>query len=210
MSLSTIVLEVGGVFEQSANQDSSGNIGVNLENIQEDSTGAQFVNTEGLKATYSCFQLITTALYGGIISVLPGSATKTIRVLRVEVSIQTSGTPEILQVAVAKTLVPWAGGTSTAMAIMSHDSNNPAASAAPIGYSVSPTSGGSGAVEVGAVYCSDSSNALTLGANTQAWDWGTRPGQSIVLRGTGEQLAVYLAGSVATQTMLVTYEWTEE
>jgi hypothetical protein len=79
-----------------------------------------------------------------------------------------------------------------------------------IGYSVSPTSGGSGAVEVGAVYCSDSSNALTLGANTQAWDWGTRPGQSIVLRGTGEQLAVYLAGSVATQTMLVTYEWTEE
>jgi hypothetical protein len=33
MSLSTIILETGGVFETTVNQDGSGNLGVNVKNF---------------------------------------------------------------------------------------------------------------------------------------------------------------------------------
>lgn len=175
--------------------------------VQGDQTGATYVNTEGRKATFSASANFTGA--AGVIAVLPGSATKTIRVLRVEVSIYTSGTAAIEVLSLIKTSSAPTGGTSAAMGIAPHDSGDAAVSAAPLSFTAAPTVG-TAVATVRSVAFADSTAAIPPGSNTWLWDWGMRPGQAIVLRGTAQTLEVSLGGAVATQTCIVSYEWTEE
>jgi hypothetical protein len=176
--------------------------------IQIDSTGAQYINPEVRKATYSAFATFTAA--AGDIAVLPGSASTTIRVTRVEVSISTSGTSAIEAVQLVKRSAADTGGTSAAMTAVPHDSAFAAASAAPLSYTVAPSLGAAvGAIR--GVQFNDSSNTALPGANTWLWTFGgDRPSSTIVLRGVAQELCINLGGAVATQTAVVSFEWTEE
>lgn len=173
---------------------------------QADSTGSLYVNTEGRKTTYSAFASFTAV--AGDIAVLPGSASKTIRVTRVEVSFVTTGTAAIETVQLVKRSAADSGGTSAAMTAVPHDSAFAAASAAPLSYTVAPTPGAAVGTVRG-VQFNDASSALP-GANTWIWDFGTRPGASIVLRGVAQELCVSLPTAISTQTAQVSFEWTEE
>jgi hypothetical protein len=173
---------------------------------QCDTTGSTYVNMEGRKATYSAFASFTAV--AGDIAVLPGSASKTIRVLRVEVSFVTSGTAAVETVQLVKRSAADTGGTSAAMTAVAHDSTFAGASAAPLSYTVAPTPGAAVGTIRG-VQFNDASSALP-GANTWIWDFGTRPSAAIVLRGVAQQLAISLPTAIATQTAQVSYEWSEE
>src|SRR5262249_30008918 len=145
----------------------------------------------------------------GDIAVLPGSATKTIIVWRIEVTLSTSGTAGIDTVQLVKRSTADSAGTSTAMVAVPHDSNFAAATAAPLLYTAAPTVG----TAVGTMRCTqfnDASAALP-GANTWIWDFGTRGGSSpIRLRGTAQQICVNLPAVIATQTAAVSFEWSED
>jgi len=175
--------------------------------LQSDTTGALYVNIEGRKQTYSCFATFTPV--AGDIAVLSGSASKTIRITRVEVSMSTSGTAGVEAVTLVKRSAADTGGTSAAMTAVPHDSNYAAASAAPRNYTAAPTLG-TAVGTIRGVQFFDDSNAAT-GANTWLWDFGTRGGAAcIVLRGVAQQLAINLGGVIATQTVTVSYEWEED
>lgn len=173
---------------------------------QSDTTGSTYVNIEGRKATYSCFASFTPV--AGDIAVLPGSASKTIRVTRVEVSLSTTGTAAIEAVQLVKRSAADTAGTSTAMTAVPHDSNFAAASAAPLSYTAAPTPGAAVGTVRG-VQFNDGSASLP-GSQTWLWTFGERPSSAIVLRGTAQELCVNLGAVVATQTATVSFEWTEE
>jgi hypothetical protein len=173
---------------------------------QCDTTGSTYINMEGRKATYSAFASFTAV--AGDIAVLPGSASKTIRVTRVEVSFVTTGTAAIETVQLVKRSAADTGGTSAAMTAVPHDSNFAGASAAPLNYTVAPTPGAAVGTIRG-VQFNDASSALP-GGNSWIWDFGTRPSAAIVLRGVAQMLCVSLPTAVATQTAQVSFEWSEE
>jgi hypothetical protein len=175
--------------------------------VQGDQTGAVAVNTEGRKATFSTSAAFTAA--AGVIAVLPGSATKTIRVLRVEVSIYTTGTAAIETISLIVTSAAPSGGTSAATTIVPHDSGNAAVTAAPLSYTVAPTPG-TPVGTIRSVAFADSTAAIPPGANTWLWDWSMRAGQAVVLRGTAQTLEINLGGAVSTQSAIISIEWTEE
>lgn len=209
-----ILAAVGyGIYNTTIPANTPGNAG----QIQIDSTGSQYVNLEGNKATYSAFASFTppTVLSpptAGDVSVMPGSATKTIRITRVEVSLSTSGTATIDAVQLVKRSVADTLGTPTNMPVVPHDSNFAAASAVPKSYSGSTGPALGAAVgTVRGVQFSDASSALP-GANTWIFTFGDgRAGAGcIVLRGTAQQLCVNISATVSAQIVAVSYEWTEE
>lgn len=174
---------------------------------QGDTTGGTYVNTEGRKKTYSTYQTFTAA--AGVIAVLPGNASTTVRLLRVEVSLSTTGTAAIETVSLIKTSAAPTGGTSAAMTVVPHDSSFAAASSAPLNYTVAPTPG-TPVGTIRGIQFADSSTTALPGSNTWLWDWGMRPGTVVVLRGVAQTLEINLGGVVATQTATVSFEWTEE
>lgn len=193
---------VGGTYNTTIPALTAGN----SSQIQVDSTGSSYVNIEGRKATYSCFASFTPV--AGDIAVLPGSASKTIRVTRVEVSLSTTGTAALEAVQLIKRSTADSAGTSAAMTAVAHDSNFAAASAAPLSYTAAPTLGTAVGTLRGVQFFDES--ATVAGANTWLWTFGERPASAVVLRGIAQELCVNLGGVVATQTATVSFEWTEE
>jgi hypothetical protein len=175
---------------------------------QCDATGASYTNAEGRKATYSACAIFSPGAAGDV-AVLPGSATKTIRVLRVEFSCSTSGTAQIQTIQLIKRSTADSGGTSAAVVAVPHDSLFPAASAAPRSYTAAPILG----TLVGPVR-GDRANdptSISSGANLTSWTFGTEPGGSaIVLHGVAEQLCVNMASVPSVQSVTAMFTWTEE
>jgi hypothetical protein len=165
------------------------------------------VETESAKATYSI-----VAFYSGTSTtdwiVIPGSATKTIKIKRVSVSaFATAATNIYLQF--KKRTAANTGGTSAAATIVLHDSNDVAATSAAITYSAPPTALGAGGALVGW--------AQTVGTSTtmppvRDWVFGSNNDKAPTLRGTTQLFAINL-NAVATPAGLnlsVSVEWTEE
>jgi hypothetical protein len=174
---------------------------------QSDVTGAQFVNIEGRKKTYSTYASFTPA--AGVIAVLPGNASTTVRVTRVEVSMSTTGTAALEAISLIKTSAAPSGGTSASMTVVPHDANYAAASSAPLNYTAAP-SAGTPVGTIRGVQFNDGSSALP-GNQTWLWEFGTRGGASaIVLRGTAQTLEINMGAVVATQTVQVSFEWVED
>ena len=150
--------------------------------------GVQASNSEGTKATYSAaFAAVTPAASATDIFTITGSATKTIRVLRVGFSC-TAGTAANFTASLIKRSSVDTGGTSTAITPTLHDTTyDPAATATVAYYTANPSALGTSAGLVRAAQIYASASGLLL--DTQ-WDFGTRNGQSIVLRGVTQQLAI--------------------
>lgn len=174
-------------------------------------TGITAVSTEGTKTTYSAS---VDAVFAGAnindICALPGSATKTIRVVRVEFkAFATAAAVTIIKV--SKRSAANTGTAGTAMTSVPHNSTNAAATALPLSWANSAAEVPGAAV--GNVY--DSSYLLGSAAiQAQPLDlsFGTSNDQSLVLNGVG-QLLVVTAPNIATpagSNFGCRFVWTEE
>lgn len=171
----------------------------------------QVINTgvDGYKTAYSATATAAPlAVAATDVFAITGSAAKLVRVTRIEVS-GTQTTAGIVSVLVTKRSTANSGGTSTAPAMVPHDSLNAAAVASVLLYSANPTIG----TTVGVVR-SDKlllpAPAGTSQAPPLVFDFGTRNGQAMVLR-VNQVLAVSFNGAtVAGGSLNFNVEWTEE
>lgn len=180
-------------------------------NVQADLNGRVYVNSvpiDGIKATYSTSIVgLAQAALATDIFTITGSASKTIRVTRLEIS-ATQTTAGNANIILLKRSTANSAGTSTAPAKVPHDSTNAAATATVLAYTANPTVGSLvGQVRANKIFIS---TATTLGEEI-TMDFGTRPSQAIVLRGTSEVLALNLNGvTLLGGSFDIDIEWTEE
>jgi hypothetical protein len=168
------------------------------------------VTTEGLKQTYAAAVsgFVPPAAATDIFTIT-GSATKTIRITLLRVSCTTSaGSGISINAALIKRSTADSAGTSTTMTNVPHDSTNSAATAVVKAYTANPTLG----TTVGNVRTSRFQiNSAGTTSNELAYELGTRPAQTLVLRGTSEQLCVNFGGATITSPICsIAIEWTEE
>ncbi len=181
-----------------------GVIALNAANMQVTNTPV-----DGARATYSAAVVNqATGLLATDIFTITGSASKTIRVTKVEVSAFSGGnsnnTVVLLKRSTANT-----GGTSAAQTAVPHDSASAAATATVLAYTVNPTTG----TLVGNLVTRRMSTPATNSASqsSETLFAAGRPAQAIVLRGVNEVLAVNLNGTtIAGDGFNIAIEWTEE
>jgi len=162
------------------------------------------------KTTYSAVAVaIAPAASATDVFTITGTASKTVRVLRVGIS-GTQTTAGMVNIVLAKRSTANSSGTSAAATAVPNDSGNAEATATVLSYTVNPTTGTLvGNVRAGMVLISGTAsvapNEMTV------YDFGNLPGQCIVLRGTAQVLAVNLNGVTVTGgSMTYWVEWTEE
>jgi hypothetical protein len=184
--------------------------------LQTDPAGNLRVTGVGGMNTYSASASFVPVASATDIAILPGSASKTIKVLRVKLQLSsTSTTAQNIVAQLIKRGAANTGGTSSAMTVVPHNSGNTTATAAPLTYTANPTINNTvGAVDTGIVSTQQAPTAGTAGYPQNEWvvDY-TAPGmQPIVLSGVAQGLAVNLGGVTvsATATAKVTFTYTEE
>jgi hypothetical protein len=180
--------------------DSQNNITTNIAISPEDGWKPTFSATVTANAAYAT----PTDLL-----VLPGSATagKVVKLVRFDIaSVATAA--GIYTVHLIKRTTGNTGGTSAAMTITKLDSND-TATAAPVTYSVVPTTLGTG-TDITAVRLFQ--NTLTLQPERLSFLFGNGPMEALTLRGVAQAFAVNFnavalpAGSLFDMTIY----WTEE
>lgn len=162
---------------------------------------------DGNKSTYSAVATAVAAVAGDTV-VLTGSATKTIRVTRAEVSGVATAASEIICQAVKRTAADTGGTTGTAPTIIAHDSGDSAASATIALYTAAPTAGAGAVVRTRKIFVNTA--GATVAGDQIAWDFGNGPKRGIVLRGVAQQFAVSFGSAPAGGSFEVSVEWTEE
>ncbi len=140
------------------------------------------------------------------IATLSGNATNTVIVTGVEVTC-TQTTSGINDIFLTKHSAADTGGASIAMTAIPLDSGNTAAVSAPLWYTANPTVG----TTLGAV---DRAKLAFLTTTTAApadiYIWRPTMGQSVVLRGTAQQLGINLNGATTGGAACnVTFRWIE-
>lgn len=137
------------------------------------------------------------------VATLTGSASKIVRCTRITVAgLQT--TVGVAVVKLVKRSTANSGGTSGAMTAVPLDSAYPAATATALAYTANPTLGNA----VGTIHSSRLAIPAAAGASADQRQWSFDG--AVVLRGTGEVLAVNLNGATVTGgTIDVTFEWVE-
>lgn len=140
------------------------------------------------------------------IAVLPGNATNTVIVTGVKVSC-TQTTAGIVDLLLIQRTTADTGGTSGAMTAVKNDTGNGAAVSAPLTYTANPTVNSTvGNYDSAKIACLA---PATAGA-ADMYIWRPGMGQSIVLRGTAQQLAVNLNSTTVTGGSFdITFEWIE-
>lgn len=174
-----------------------------------DSNGALATYDNGsLKASYSASTtgLVPVATATDIWEIT-GSASKTVKITQLWVS-GTAATAINTSVLLIKRSTANSGGTSSATTFVAHDSTNAAATATGKAYTANPTTG----TAVGTIRSIKTFFSLgTAGGTVATWDFGIRPAQPIVLRGTSQQLCVNLNGAtISTGSLDIWAEITEE
>lgn len=162
--------------------------------------------------TYSvCVADVAPAALATDVLVLTGSATKKVSINRVQITADATAA-SVIDFYVFKRSAANTGGTSTAPALVKHDSTNPAATAVATLYSANPSALGAGLLIRADHYALPA--ALTTGYPGTPWveDFGIRKDQPIVLNGVAESIAISLNGQTipAGMDMYITIEWTEE
>src|SRR6185295_897807 len=138
-----------------------------------------------------------------------GSGTKTVRIIRVEVS-ATENTAAIRDVVLIKRSTANTGGTSTSPTRVTYDSSNAAATATVLAYTANPTLG-TGVGNIRTAKIDVPATNLVGSTDRIMWTFGDRPSQAVVLRGTSEGLAVNLNSvTSANNSFDISIEWTEE
>jgi hypothetical protein len=160
-----------------------------------DAFGSLMVDTECSSPTYSAATFGASAAAATDVATLYGSASKIIRVHQIVVT-----SNQTVTVSVVRRSTPDAGGTSTSMTAVSHDSNSAAATAVATVYSANPGALGTAAGTIDQVqYTAGQMLTLSYGATDQ----------SLVLRGTSQGIAVNFNGGGAGGGTCVKFRWTE-
>ena len=163
---------------------------------------------DGLKQSYSASSVgFVPAAAATDICTLTGSATKTIRLTRVEVT-GTGTAAATVNISLIKRSTADTAGTAVAATVGPHDSNNAAGTATVNHYTANPTLGTTTFTARVSRYTAVAAAALI---NPLFWDFGERPAQAIVLRGTGQVAAINLGGAtIAGPVFNCNWEYTEE
>lgn len=200
----------GGVYNSTLPSLSSGN----ATQLQTDVNGRLIVAAaplDGYKATYSAAVVgLVTAATATDVFTITGSATKTIRITRVEITgTTTSGSGVSFSLQLIKRSAANTGGTSAAATAVPHDSNDAAATASAVSYTVNPTALGAAVGTIRTQRIEVNSTAVT--PFDVPFDFGTRPSQAVVLRGTSQILAINFNSTTITGPVIdIDIEWTEE
>lgn len=164
---------------------------------------------DGSKATYSTNVIgLSPASSPTDVFTITGSSTKTIRILKFVLT-ATKTTGSTVDIVILKRSTANTGGTSTNPTKVSHDSNDPAATATINAYTANPTTGTLvGNISARKLFVN---TAGTGSSDSYVTEWGIRPSKGIVLRGTNEVFAINLNGTTMSGGNLdINIEWTEE
>ena len=151
---------------------------------------------------------MTPAATATDIFIIRGSATKIIRVTRVEVVISATAAG-VVDVLIKKHTIANTAGTSAAAVPTLHDSNDPPTPAATLlQYSANPTVDASATV----IRASKAGISAASGMDVLAWTFGDRWVKPIALRGIAQELAINLNGDALLAGELIAYsvEWFED
>lgn len=173
--------------------------------------GGAFALNDGLRATYSAsITALASAASATDIFTITGSSTKTVRITRLEISGQAT-TAAAAQVVLLVRSAANTSGTSTSPTAVPHDSNSAAATATIKAYTANPTTGALvGNLKAAYVFLAAPATA-TVASEPLFLDFGLRPSQAIVLRGTAQVLAINLNGVTVTGGAFdINVEWTED
>ncbi len=172
--------------------------------------------TPGSKATYS---YVVTATAPGYATpqdwiVLRGSATKTIKVVRIEISGAITTAAGYI-VSLKKHTIANTGGTSTNPTPIKHDSNDGANTGTILLYTVAPTTDASATIwkYIRMILQPPLNGAAgTVVTTPFIYDYAQEPYEPMVLRGVAQELAFNLGGiAIGTgQVYDFTITWTEE
>lgn len=168
--------------------------------------GIPSVNNEGTRVTFSAggsaFTPVATPTdFAGII----GSDTKTIRVLRVTISgVATAATP-ILTLLVKRSTAN-SGSTPVALTKVTHDSNNAVLTSTATTYTATNPTTGTLVGNVRAEYLNLGA-AVGGAAGKIVWDFTTRNGQGIVLRGIAQGLFLNWGGAAVPAGTILTFDF---
>lgn len=149
---------------------------------------------------------LTVAASATDIFTITGSGTKTIQIIRITITAtRTTGAQTLVQLIRRSTAN--SSGTSSTLTAAKMDSNNSAATATVLAYTANPSLGNSAGTL-------SSANYFIAGTGTATTpivlDFGNSLNQPVVLRGTGEVLAVNLNGVTVTGgSFNITVEWSE-
>lgn len=182
-----------------------------------DSAGVAYTNQEGQKATYfAALGGNTPAATPTDIAVLTGSATKTIRVTRVLLTVQATAAG-LIQFDLVKRVAGTQSAVNTAFAANTHaglmDSTDGASTVITAGlagvYTANPASLGT----LSGIYGSRTVTMLANDTVQLEWRFCDRGGAKCpVLRGTTERMAINGAGHtlLTAEKFGVSFEWTED
>lgn len=190
----------------------SGTLQALLDVATSQSIGMVYANTEGIKPSYAASSSFAVVASPTSIAGLKGSATKTVRITRVRVSMTTATAAQDVDIQ----LTLRSGGTQSAfsnnLTAAPLDSNDAAATAVAGNYTSNPASQGTSVGVIAADrYFSSLTGTPALSPPTLVYDWGNRPSRCPVLRGTTQFLTVDVNGGAANAgSGDVTFEWTEE
>lgn len=184
--------------------------------LTDTNSGQQYapliVSTDSQRASYSASIVkLAVATSANLIFTLTGSATKIIRVTRLELSGTCATTAKDINFFIAKYSTAASGGTTgTAPTIAPYDSTSSAASATIAVYTADPTAGTSvGNIRAGNLFMAVTGSTTATGLYIA--EFGNRPSQAVTLRGTSQQLGISLNGeNTATSVMDIFIEWTED
>lgn len=157
---------------------------------------------QGLAAVTGCTDLFT----------ITGSATKTVRVTRIELSGTIATAAMYLDVQGIIRSTANATGTSTSPTVVPLDSNDPAGTAVVRAYTANP---GTLGTAVGTITSDKVLLPLTgtpIATQRLVYDFGNRPAKAVVLRGATQVFALNLnAATIANATSIdCAIEWSEE
>ncbi len=127
--------------------------------------------------------------------VIRGSATKTVKIVRVELSGAATAATEVI-FTLKKHTIANTGGTSTTPTPMQHDSNDAAATATVLLYSVAPTIDASATIWKNVrMTLAVAPAATTVAPDRYIYNFGADPYEALTLRGVAQEFAINFGGS---------------
>lgn len=153
-------------------------------------------NYGGVKATYT-YAISATAPYATPTDwiVIRGSATKTVKITRIELSGAATAATEVI-FTLNKHTVANTAGTSTTPTPMQHDSADGAATAVVLLYSVAPTVSGTATIWKAVRMTLAVAPSATAGApDRYVYNYASEPYEPLTLRGVAQELAINFAGA---------------
>jgi hypothetical protein len=157
---------------------------------------ARVVVTGGTRATYT-YAISATAPYATPTDwiVIRGSASKTVKILHVEISGAATAATEVI-FTLNKHTVANTVGTSTTPTPMQHDSADAAATAVVLLYSVAPTINGSATIWKNVrMTLAVAPSATSVNPDRYVWDYAAQPYEPLVLRGVAQEFAINFTGA---------------